>query len=143
MNYFPWFNTLQKEIPDLIPKDQKENFAGFTFTSENIFGIIILVALKYKTQIKISIEETDELINKLWLSGPLVNSFFAFNCISNKFYDLKLKNIMEILPKFTIKDKLLPKLEFDPEFQKLLENDAVKQIYDTNFITDWFESREP
>lgn len=143
MNYFPLFNTLQKEIPDLIPKDQKKNFAGFTFTSENIFGIIILAALKFKSQIKISMEKTDELINKLWLSGPLVNSFFAFNCISNKFYELKLKDIMDFLPKFTIKDKLLPKLEFDPEFEKLLQNDAVKQIYDTNFITDWLESREP
>jgi len=46
MNYFPWFKTLKKEIPDLIHKELKEKFAGFTFTSEIIFGIIISIYLK-------------------------------------------------------------------------------------------------
>jgi len=143
MNYFPWHNVLHKEIPDLIPEGLKDEFVGFTFTSEIIFGIIILIVLKYKFQQKATMEETDELIDNLWKSGPLINQFFTFNSISPKYHDANLSVLIDIFPHFTIKDKLLPKLEFDPDFQKVLENEAVKQLYDTSFITDWLDSREP
>ena len=142
INYFPWHKVLHKEIPDLIPEELKKEFVGFTFASEIIFGIIILVVLRHAHQQKASIQETDEIINKLWLSGPLINQFFIFNTISPKNRNVKLSDLLEIFPNFNIKDNMLPKLEFDPEFQNVMENEAVKQLYDTNFITDWLDSRE-
>lgn len=125
-----------------MPEDPNISIKEFSIASEIIFGVMILMVLKFKFQEKSSKEETDKLINKLWLSGPLVNQYFIFNSISKKYHDLKLSNLIEVIPKFTIKDNLLPKLEFDPEYQKLLVNDAIKQLYDTNFISGWANSKD-
>ena len=142
MNYFPWFDTLIKESPDLIPKNLTINFKEVPFSSEIIYSIIILIALTYKFQDRISNEETDVLINSLTTNDTLVKQFFLFNSISPRYHFIKLEEFKDTLPKFTIKKNLLPKLEFDPEFHQVLENEALKQLYDTTFIKDYVASRE-
>ena len=142
-NYFPWFDTLYREIPNLISPEIKDKFIGFTYISEFIFGIILLITLSYKSQKRKNSEETDKLINKLWLSGPLVFRFVSLNSLSSDYYKMKTDKFLALLSDFIMQDKMLPRLEFYPEFQKILENDAIKELYDTSFITNWLKSKEP
>jgi len=45
--------------------------------------------------------------------------------------------------KAAVPDRLLPQLGYDPEFKKVLEHDAIKELYDTSFISDWLDSKSP
>ena len=144
ITYFPWMRTLFKEIPEISPKNMSiPKFWEITLGSEFVYGIYIMIVMTYESKVRNSMEETDNKIDKLWKKGTLVNSFFAFNSINPDYYSLELNSILNIWNEYSFKDKLLPDLGFDPKFQEVINSDAINQLFDTSFITDFLDSKEP
>ncbi|KKN55081.1 hypothetical protein LCGC14_0586020 [marine sediment metagenome] len=142
--FFPWFKTLNKEIPTLMPDNLDSSILnGFMISSDRIYGLNIFLPMKYKFTSELSEEETDKKIDKLWSYGPLVNKFFINNTIKSNLQKIDLKTIFTALKRFSIKNTLIPDLSFDPEYKKVINSEALKQVYDTGFITDFLNSKLP
>ena len=99
-----------------------------------------MIVLKYPQIHIVSQNETDIKIDELNDEGPLINSFFLVNSLPE---EMKFKEIIEYMGRSFVPDKLLPQLDFDPEFKRILDDDAIKELYDTSFITNWLDSKPP
>lgn len=128
-NYFPYFDALFKEIPDFFPSnftdEMKKDFPVFIMSSEFIFGFIILSIFRYKSSINKSIEETDQIIDELWKYEKLIIKFCVINSVSKLYRDVSLDAISDAYEYYSIKGKLFPKLDFNPDFEEVLNNDVI------------------
>ena len=129
-NYFPSFSSLLELMPELVKKKEltPAKMKEFRTNFERIFTIIIFVLLKYDWNKKLSQDETDKSLNDLKSEGSLINGFFLFNANPPSIEIKKLKKYYE---NYFIVEHLLPNLDFDPEFRKVLRSDAIKHIFFT------------
>lgn len=129
-NYFPSFSSLLELMPELVKKKKltHEKMKEFRVNFERIFTLFILVLLKYDWNEKLSQDETDKSLNDLESEGSLINSFFIFNANP---VNLKIKKLRKYYENYFIIEHLLPNLDFDPEFRKVLRSDAIKHLFFT------------
>jgi len=143
-NYFPWINKLRKVFPFIEPpKLETTSISEFFYGSERYFGLVIMICLKYRRRNTISMEDTIQRLDLLWKSTPLINRFFIFNSIDPKYQIIQLNPLLDALRESQLRDKLLPDLGFDPEFQKVLDNPAFYQLFDTSWIDNFFKGKVP
>ena len=140
-NYFPWMKAITNKFPDMVPEILNgDKIRGFRINFERIYGIFILMNLLYNSDKKLNPANTDKAIDELDSNSSQIAAFFLINSFPS---DLKAIAVKNYLTGFTIHEKMLPRLEFDPEFQKILEHEAIKELYDTSFIDDYFEPIPP
>ena len=101
---------------------ETENFRKYV---ERIHGIYIMIPMTFKHSKKVSKFETDNRIAGLDAYGDYVNAFFMINTNPDFFTHLS-QNLMK--SEYEAQEYWLPYLNFDPEFQKILESDAIKCI---------------
>ena len=130
-NYFPRFSSFLESVPNLVEKVNltPEKMKEFRTNFERIFTIITFVLLKYDWNKKLSQDETDKSLNDLESEGSLINSFFIFNANP---VNLEIKNLRKYYENYFIVDHLLPNLDFDPEFRKILRSEAIKHLFFIN-----------
>ena len=144
VNYFEGFRNLIREVPALLSNmEDPYGINDYLDGSERIYTIILFYSLKYNTINKLSVKETDQKIDDLNRYGPLVNRFFIFNTILPENYDLTFKELFKKLEGYERIKSLIPDLSFDPEYKSVTESEALKQMYDTSFISDFMDSKPP
>ncbi len=142
--FFPWFSTLMREIPALMPDNLDDVIVkDMMIGSDRIYGLNIYLPMKYKYSNKYSVADTDKKIDELWAYSPLVNKFFLYNSIKPELKNLELKTVLTRSKDFSIRNTLIPELSFDPEYKKVIDCEALKQVFDTTFITDFLNSKLP
>lgn len=138
-NYFAVFKVLSEEFPSIIPENLTlSKIRDFRIVYEKIYGFFILVVLKYYKQQKLNQNDTDKKIDEDKGYSKLFQSFFIVNFLPEN-EDLDV--LFDYIGKSSVPNRLLPQLDFDPEFKKILDDEAIKELYDTSFITDWLDSK--
>lgn len=121
---------LIKEKPEIASKDlTPEKIGEFNVGTERIYGIFLLMTMKYKSLEMSSMEDTDRIIDGLWRYGSLIEQSFIFNSIDPEFYNQKAIEFFNYTKDYAIMDKKFPDLSFDRLFQDVIENDAIKQLF--------------
>jgi len=95
--------------------------------NEITYGVFSLIILKYRGKNIITPLKTDIYIENLRdFASSEVSNFFLLNFLPLNF---KLEDIREISENFIIEYKLLPDLDFDPKFQKILKSEPIKYLF--------------
>ena len=95
--------------------------------NEIIYGVCLLIILKYQGKNTVTHLKTDISIEYLRdFASSEVSNFFLLNFLPLNF---KLDDIKEISENFIIEYKLLPDLDFDPKFQKILKSEAIQYLF--------------
>lgn len=132
-NYFHRLEELYRMLPQLLPESFKvEDIKPFRVNYERIFSIFVLMVLKFNWKKKLSAVQTTQQIDKLHAYGPLMMKFFTLNFLPSNLSTTDLNLLMNQLQKSIIVENLLPHLEFDPLFQEVLKNNAIRHIFFTS-----------
>lgn len=143
-NYFEGFRKLMREVPALLPDPENPYMLDeYLFGSERIYSIILLFSMTYKFPDRLSPDETDQKIDEIVSYGPLTNRFFMFNTILPDNYDLKLKDLLNKVKGYRQIKALLPDLAFDLEYKPVIESEALKQMFDSTFISNYLDTKLP
>ena len=127
LNYFPAHELIDKIYTGKeYTEDQLDNLKLFRDYTERMHGIYILMTMKYDSEIKNKKRYTDRVIDQMDLFGEFVNQFFFLNTNPSK---IKVNRLLERLEDFSTVDIMLPNLEFDPEYKKILNSDVINQIF--------------
>lgn len=131
--YFPWYKIVNKFVEKIYPVHLELNeIKEMEFGFERIYGVFILLKLKYNWGKTVSYNATDRLIDKLDRKAPLLNSFFVLNTMP---YDIIPSDFLNYIHHCIISENLLPELGFDPNFLKITQSKAIKVLFDTTFIS--------
>lgn len=143
-NYFDSFRKLMREVPALLPDPENPYMLDeYLYGSERIYSIILLYSMIYNSLGKLSTEKTDQRIDEIVSYGPLTNRFFMFNTILPENYGLKLKDLLNKVKDYRQIKALIPDLAFDPEYRPVIDSEALKQMYDTTFISNYLDTKPP
>ncbi|MHA1196360.1 MAG: hypothetical protein ACTSRH_10495 [Promethearchaeota archaeon] len=138
-NYFPAID-LQYELIFGRKLTEKESVDCVFFREyiEKLYGIFILIPMKYSGENFYSNAQTDKIINQVDAYGELTNYFFnSYENITN----VKIDNILKFLEGFMINYNFLPSLNFDPEFQQILKSKAINQLFYLSTPNNYFYTR--
>ena len=82
--------------------------------------------MRYDSEVRYKKSYTDRVTDLMDIFGELVNQFFFLNTnLSSK----RINNILTRLREFSTIDFMLPNLIFDAEYKKILNSDAINQIF--------------
>lgn len=124
--YFPFYSSAinnfreeDDETPDELLNQERIN--------EIICSLFLYISLKFDQEKTLSHIKTDiyiEIIKSV--VSPLISNFYLLNVFP---LDFKLKDIKELRELFKIEYRFLPDLDFDPEFQKILDSDPIQHLF--------------
>jgi hypothetical protein len=139
--YFPGFEMTNQFLPNWKPytNEQEADFNHFKRYVEILHGLFIMIPMKYQEKSeKYSAAETDIIIDRVDAYGDFTNSFFHAH--ENVKQDLTDINKMEdVLKGFDIIYRFLPDLEFDPEFNKIVNSKAINQLYHITYPANFLK----
>jgi len=92
--------------------------------------------MKYKGENFYTKAQTDEVINQLHAYGEFTNLFFSSQ---ENLTPMKMDEIEHMLEGYVISHHFLPYLDYDPEFQKIIDSDATNQLFCINRSKEYLE----
>ncbi|MEE9377779.1 MAG: hypothetical protein V3V33_07050 [Candidatus Lokiarchaeia archaeon] len=127
LNYFPAHELIDKIYTGKeYTEEQLNDLKNFRDYTERMHGIFILMTMIYDSEVRNKKRITDRIIDQMDLFGELVNQFFFLNTNPS---NIEVNRLLERLEDFSTVDIMLPNLEFDPEYRKILDSDTIKQIF--------------
>jgi len=126
-NYFIPFELQDKRYGrDQITEDQLADCSLFREHVETLHGIFIMVPMHYQRENIYTKAQTDKIINQIDVYGKISNTFFSSyeNLIA-----MDMNDIEPFLKDFEISDNFLPSLDYDPEYEKILDSKAINQLF--------------
>ena len=126
-NYFVAFD-LQDEIDRGRNLSEEESLEVSYFREyiERLCGIFIMIPIKYKGEKFYTKAQTDEIIDRADIYGEFTNLFFLGHGNLTK---KKMNEIENLLEDYIISLHLLPYLDYDPEFQRIIDSNAITQLF--------------
>ncbi len=133
-NYFLAFDLQEDFIRQRI-EDEALDCALFRTYVERLHGMCILIPMKYEVENAYTKGQTDKIINQMDVYGEFTNQ--SFNSHEN-LTNVKIDKILDFLKGYTISYGFFPNLDFDPEFNKILNSDAFNQLFYINYPKEYF-----
>lgn len=126
-NYFVAFDLQdEKNMGKHLSEEKALEASEFRKYIERLQGIFIMVPMKYKGERLYSPAQTDEIINRVDAYGEYANLFFASH---ENLTTMKMDEILQMLEGYIISHHFLPYLDYDPEFQRIIDSEAVTQLF--------------
>ncbi len=133
-NYFLAFD-LQEDFISQRTEDESLDCSNFRQYVERLHGIFILIPMKYEVEKAYTKGQTDKIINQMDVYGELINNFFYSH---ENLTNVKIDKILEFLEGYTISHRFFPNLDFDPEFNEILNSDAFNQLFYITYPKEYF-----
>lgn len=126
-NYFVAFDLQDEtEFAKNLSEEESLELSSFREYIERLHGIFIMIPMIYKGEDLYSKTNTDEFINRIDIYGEFTNNFFTS---SENLTTMKFDEIEKMLEDYVISHHFLPYLDFDPEFQKIIDSVAFNQLF--------------
>ncbi len=131
--YFPAYGISMKEKSYLKQQQLMEKERH----QERIYGLLILTSLKYDNRNKLSIEKTDMMIELFKDEIDIINDVFMLNIGPENWKIEQFDNfIFNFNKNRRIRKSYIPDLFFDPCFEAVYKNEAIKKITSRNPIKE-------
>ncbi len=126
-NYFVAFDLQdEKNMGKHLSEEKSLEASEFREYIERLHGMFIMVPMKYKREKLYNRSQTDEIIDRVDVYGEFTNLFFASQENMTK---MKMDEVLQMLEDYVISHHFLPYLDYDPEFQKIIDSEATTQLF--------------
>lgn len=136
-NYFVAFD-LQDEMNKGKNLSEEESLEDSFFREyiERLCGIFVMIPMKYKGENVYTKAKTDEIIDRADIYGEFTNLFFLSHGNLTK---KKMNDVENMLEDYVISHHLLPYLDYDPEFQRIADSNAITQLFSITRSKEYLE----
>ncbi len=139
-NYFVAFD-LQDEMNmgKNLSEDKALEYSSFRKYIERLHGIFVMIPMMYQGSDFYSKAQTDEILNRIDVYGEFTNTFFfSYENLS----PMKMTEIEHMLKDYVISYNFLPYIDYDPEYQKIIDSVAINQLFSITRTKEYLDKRD-